>query len=631
MPQAEQEAPVEGEAVPRIAMLPTDVVEKIAAGEVVERPASVLKELVENAIDAQALFVRVDIEDAGSRLVRVRDNGEGMDPADAALALHRHATSKIRTAEDLAGISTNGFRGEALSAIAAVSRVVLTTRDDGRETATVISAEGGAIIDTGETARARGTTIEVRDLFYNTPARLKFLKSRQTERARLLAAFEELALAHPEIGFELFDREKAVYQLPAATDPRERISAILSSATVPFLVPIAVKHLFLSITGHITKPQYSQNARMKNYLFINKRPVSNRMLNFAIADAYRPFLPAGAYPVVVLFLDINNSLIDVNVHPAKREIRLSREREIFSLLKDGIISTIQNAILPSLGAIKSAPGTPASNTPQDPLALRQKIAVEKSIYTYLRTAGAPSNMPRTPYAGVPYARPAAGLQSAGSVHTETATQTHMPLGSDETMRIADLKPLGQHNRLYIVSSQGDTMVLIDQHAAQERIMFERLLSQLEQGSVVSQELLVPYTWELPHSDAAMLGRHIPMLAALKIDIEPFGDRAFILRSLPDAFGTVGNIHALLSGILEQITLLDEGTGQLPEPPPAIREKIASAACKASITANRELSLAEMQGIITDLAACDNPYYCPHGRPTLIKINTDELNRRFERT
>ncbi|MFZ0826154.1 MAG: DNA mismatch repair endonuclease MutL [Verrucomicrobiia bacterium] len=666
----------------RIKLLPEHVANQIAAGEVVERPASVVKELVENALDAQAARVTLEIQAGGRSLVRVTDDGTGMSRDDALLCLERHATSKIRKAEDLAAIATMGFRGEALPSIASVSRFTLTTRerDGGSPEGTQIIVNGGTIAEVKAAGSATGTSVEVRQLFFNLPARRKFLRAEETEAAHIQHYLTLAALAYPEVAFTFHKDARLVWQLPAQKSGadiasrldalRERLRALLGNEKllpVNFSAPLDdsvqpeetdifetagasdstpnPQRSTLRVWGFIGAPGVSRATRDGQHVFVNRRPVENRGLNYALLEGYHTALMKGRYPVCCLFLEIDPAAVDVNIHPSKREVKFHREFEIRKL----VARAVQETLLAFHGgealaqtqkikaeAIRQAELQPTPTLPNFPEKLKPATTVEplktpgqqpplKMGFSPPPPAGSP---PPTLVPKPEFSQPAPIPPSATPINRELAPkdgvrnpQSPMPLLS------VPLRLVGVVGRLYVVLESDRGLVLLDQHAAHERILFEQMLARMEQGGTApSQKLLLPETIELPVRDANFLREQLAALIRLGVGLNEFGERTFLLDALPpfvktaDARGFVLDLVDELKAAGREVNLARLG-----------EHTIAKTVCRHAVKANDPLGGSELENLIEDLRRCAMPYTCPHGRPTLIEMNYRELERKFGRT
>jgi len=662
----------------RVRLLPEQVANQIAAGEVIERPASIVKELVENSLDAGATRIQVEIQAGGRSLVRVTDDGTGMNRDDALLCLERHATSKISRAEDLAQIVTMGFRGEALPSIASVSRFTLTTRERNSDSpeGTQVIVHGGKILEVKAAGCAPGTSVEVRQLFFNLPARRKFLRTQETESAHVLHYLTLAALAHPSVAFTFVKDTRTVWQLPAQragedsaarlSGLRERLRSLVGDVKlveVDFTTELGgenvsdetesfetasperpdptrqTKDARLQVWGLMGAPGVSRATREDQHVFVNRRPVENRGLNFALMEGYHTALMKGRYPVCCLFLEIHPAAVDVNIHPAKREVKFHREGEV----RRNVAEAVRQALL----AFHQAQTKPASSTLQSASPLlsksNQEIGVSTDVVPELQTPPLPSfprSVERPPQ---PSEQPALKMGFAPArtkIPTTTqspstppahqfppATSTVQPLNAEATPLLAvPLRLVGVIGRLYVVLESDRGLVLLDQHAAHERILFEQMLERLERREQApSQKLLLPETIELSPRDANFLRGLLPELTRLGVELSEFGEQTFLLDALPP-FVKVGDARRFTLDLVDELKAAGEGvnSARLGE------HVVAKTVCRHAVKANDPLAGRELENLVEDLCRCTMPYTCPHGRPTLIEMNYRELERKFGR-
>jgi DNA mismatch repair protein MutL len=673
----------------RIHLLSEQVANQIAAGEVIERPASVVKELVENALDAQAARVTLEIQAGGRSLIRVTDNGTGMSRDDALLCLERHATSKIQKAEDLAAIVTMGFRGEALPSIASVSRFTLTTRErgGGSPEGTQIIVNGGKIVEVKAAGSATGTSVEVRQLFFNLPARRKFMRTEETEAAHIQHYLTLAALAYPEVAFTFQKDGRLVWQLPAHPAKRdgaaissrldalrERLRSLLgeekllsvnftaaldesvkpeetdifetASTSPSTLDPLArrseaetARLSTFRVWGFIGSPGVSRATREGQHLFVNRRPVENRGLNYALLEGYHTALMKGRYPVCCLFLEIDPAAVDVNIHPAKREVKFHREFEIRKFVAQAVQETLlafhgQESKVQSpkpkvvgQAELQPAPEISAPALPNFPEKLKPSPATLPQISPAAQTPlkmGFSSSLPATTEPQTP----------SSAVHPPSSPETgppsaisQLPSPSATPLLNVPLRLVGVIGKLYAVLESDRGLVLLDQHAAHERILFEQMLNRLEQnGTAPSQKLLLPETIELPARDANFLREQLAALTRLGVGLSEFGERTFLLDALPpfvksaDARRFVLDLVDELKAAGREVNLARLG-----------EHTIAKTVCRHAVKANDPLAGAELENLVEDLRHCAMPYTCPHGRPTLIEMNYRELEKKFGRT
>lgn len=618
----------------RIRLLPEQVANQIAAGEVIERPASVVKELVENSLDAQATRLTVEIQAGGRSLIRVTDDGAGMSRDDALLCLERHATSKITRAEDLSTIATMGFRGEALPSIASVSRFTLTTRERGSDSpeGTQVIVNGGKIASVKACGSPPGASVEVRQLFFNLPARRKFLRAEETESAHIQHYVALAALAFPAVAIEFLKDARPVWQLPAVKTPdklaalRERLRALSGSEDkllpVDFSVELpeidgeeeteapAPSASLFAVWGFIGAPGVSRATRQDQHVFVNRRPVENRGINFALLEGYHTALMKGRYPVCCLFIQINPAEADVNIHPAKREIRFHREKTVRQLLAQAVRETLlQFHTAPMVNAPAPRPQQPPPVPPPRP---------------------EPADLPDFPRLSRPLADwPAAPRPVVQPPSPAPSALTLQPSAFPPPSALLQvpLRVVGVVGRLYVVLESDRGLVLLDQHAAHERILFEQMLRRLEEsGPAPSQRLLLPETVELTARDAQFLREQLPALTRLGVGLAEFGERTFLLDALPP-YVKVSNPRRFILELVDELKAAGQSVNALR----LGEHTIAKTVCRHAVKANDLLAGPELENLIQDLRHCAMPYTCPHGRPTLIEMNFRELEKKFGRS
>ena len=647
----------------KIRLLPDKTVNQIAAGEVVERPASVVKELIENSLDAGAQNLGVTVQAGGKRLIQVLDDGEGMTPDDGLLAFERHATSKIQRVEDLMEIASLGFRGEALPSIAGVSRLLMETQAEGQRIGTAVEIAGPRIVGVREIARSRGTTVTVRDLFFNVPARKKFLKAESTELSHIVKVVTQYALAHPERRFSLVNSSSRLFSFQAVSQLRERLFQVFGAELLKQLVELETETpLFynqkpsttstlreqIRLHAFVSKPEVQKLNRNSLYFFVNRRMVRDRILMHALGEAYRRILPAGIFPVALVFIEIPYGEVDVNVHPSKTEIRFRNQSLIHDLLRESILKALMEA------------------RPQAPFLIRpQSLAVEdkgEATHEGLKeesflVAGAFSSEPRmSQYSSagsrelVPAnQRPSLDLETPSSVPVterlafqdscpvmstpSCAASAVTPAGQQLPNRPAewqgvpnpDIHPLGQIEDSFIVASDRGSLLIIDQHVAHERVLFEKVLHQRQEGDVESQGLLLPLIVELTPSQQVILENIKPELSSCGFEVEPFGRRTLAIKAVPSNLTTV-DFRKLLGELLEG---LEKETREVSLK--CLREKIAaSIACHAAIKINTHLEYSKMVWLIDELLKTRYPMTCPHGRPIILRYEKSEILKAFKR-
>ncbi len=631
----------------RIRLLPEHVANQIAAGEVVERPASVVKELVENALDAKPNRITVEIQAGGRSLVRVSDDGIGMSRDDALLCLERHATSKITRAEDLSAIATMGFRGEALPSIASVSRFSLNTRErDGVIEGTEIIVNGGKIVTVKAGGGAPGTSVEVRQLFFNLPARRKFLRSEETESAHIQHYLTLAALAYPAIAFEFIKDGRMLWQLPSVkaedkiTALRERLRGLygaeqkLLPVTFTSTLPVgavdeeaaaeeSAVDPALHVWGLIGAPGVSRSTRDEQHVFVNRRPVENRGINFALLEGYHTALMKSRYPVCALFIELDASEVDVNIHPAKREVKFHHERAVRQIVSGAVRKALLDFHAP-VAAPQIASAKPPAPTAPAPL----KLEPQPSSAPEHEPIELP-NFPKLskPLPNWPSPKPPESVTPQIPTQPIQPSIVNQPSQAPVPLLHVPLRLVGVIGKLYVILESDRGLVLLDQHAAHERILFEQMLQRLEQqDSAPSQRLLLPETVELAARDASFLREQLPTLIRLGVGLSEFGERTFLLDALPP-FVKVSDPRRFILELVDDLKSVGAGVNTL-----RLGEHvIAKTVCRHAVKANDVLAGMELENLIEDLRHCQMPYTCPHGRPTIIEMNFKELEKKFGRT
>jgi DNA mismatch repair protein MutL len=602
---------------PRVKILPEQLTNKIAAGEVVERPASVVKELVENAIDAGCREVTVEIEAGGRRLIRVTDDGSGMSREDALLSLERHATSKIGSDSDLFNLSTLGFRGEALPSIASVSRLTLATREKERDEGTEIYIEGGRVRDVKSCGMAPGTVITVRNLFFNTPARLKFMKSQETETGHVGDLLTRLALSRPDIRFIYLNDGRTVFRLREG-ELAVRAAGLLGSALSRGLHPVDYTDGDLSVAGLVAAPETSRSASSHLYTYINGRFIRDKVVQHAVLQAYRNFLERGRFPVVALFITLPAGEVDVNVHPTKHEVRFREQGRVHDAIQSAVESVLRGTPWLRSTVPARSGAEPVGKTTED-----ARNAVREALAAYR-----PAQPSQQRFAPVPpvAARRSEVYQpvSVQQVCTEETVEPPVVVPSAPGY-FSSLAVIGQFHAMYILCQDGDDLVLIDQHAAHERVAFERLKGQYLQGGVESQGLLFPESVEFSHSETAVLREHGATLHRIGFGIEHFGGSSWLLNALPRQLSGSDHLR-LLRDILEELLSLGRSRGL----DDILEELLTRIACHSVVRGIHPLSPAEIRELFRQMDATDFSTNCPHGRPVSRRITLAEIERMFKR-
>ncbi len=604
-----------------IRLLSAHVANKIAAGEVVERPSSVVKELVENAIDARAVRIDITVTAGGRKLVAVSDDGCGMGRDDALLSVERQATSKLHDVDDIERIDTLGFRGEALPSIASVSRFTLKTRRAQDESGTEISVLGGNLQEARESGVPPGTTVEVRDLFFNVPARRKFLRTYQTEQAHIRAVFTLQALAHPEVGLSLTADGRELYRLPPDASLEERVRDLFGDDFRADLRPVNKRCGDISVSGFAGLPNMTRNERGEQYVFVNRRPATAPVIAYALREAYPP-LDRERRPVALLFIDLPPDQVDVNVHPAKREVRFRKVAEV----REAIIAAIGEAIgyrrnaaaaTTDPAAVPCSAFTHASTAMPSPLTSRTDI----------------SRAPAFPYPGAAATDPAVLRSAFTRAPTTHGAGAPAPTGSglpllpvpESDAPWSWCRLLGQAAGRYLLLETNDGYVTVDPRAARERVLYERLMESCAKGTAAVQSLLLPETVRLAPADAARLRKHLTTVQDMGFEVEDFGGDHFIVEALPDLLGQV-SCRALLENIAHDL----ESAGTRRGSERWREEIVAKAACRAASGTSEKLSDEQAEQLVNDLALTRMPYTCPRGRPTMIFTSYRELERKFGR-
>ncbi|MBD1379305.1 DNA mismatch repair endonuclease MutL [Metabacillus arenae] len=615
---------------------------KIAAGEVVERPASVVKELVENSLDANSSIIEIEVEEAGLSKIRIVDNGDGIEADDCLNAFHRHATSKIKDENDLFRIRTLGFRGEALPSIASVSELELKT-STGSDAGSRIKLSGGKVIIHEPASSRKGTEIVVSDLFFNTPARLKYMKSIHTELGNITDVVNRLALSHPEVSFRLLHNGKQLLYTNGKGDVRQVLASIYGLSIAKKMIPIHLKSLDFEIKGHVSLPEITRASRNYISTIINGRFIKNYALVRAIQQGFHTLLPIGRFPIIYLEILMDPLLVDVNVHPAKMEVRLSKEMELNELITSGIKDTFKQEQLipevskPTIKAKKPSEQQFFTFHHQDNQAVQTSDKQEDSVK---RNFSDESKLPANEE--ISEKNPPDKLVSEKEESNETTrdenfqiyhqelTDSHSSIISEKTIqeenqeRMPPLYPIGQMHGTYILAQNDRGLYIVDQHAAQERIKYEYYREKVGEIASEVQELLVPLTMEFSSNDSLIIDAHIDLLKSVGIFLESFGRNSYIVRSHPQWFPK-GNEESVIEEIIQQV--IDERKIDIKK----LREEAAiMMSCKASIKANQHLRNEEIFALLESLRKTEDPFTCPHGRPIIVHYSTYEMEKMFKR-
>lgn len=631
----------------RIAQLSELVANQIAAGEVVERPASVIRELLDNAIDAGATKIDITVTGGGLTRMEVQDNGCGMDEEDLNLSIIRHATSKLRTMDDFRKLHTLGFRGEALPSIASVSRMTLRSRVDLHPGGIELRVIGGEKIEQSTVGMARGTRVIVEDLFYNTPARLKFVRSLQTEVSHITEVVTKRAMAYPSIAFTLKVDGKLVFLTPGSGDLTAVFLSLYGADVTKRALAVHETRPDLRVSGLIGAPQDARTARHAMWFYVNQRPIRSQALQFAVIEGYGTALFKGRYPLTALFLEMDPALVDVNIHPSKLEVRFSEEQDV----RDAVTRAIKAALLTGLYIPDLSLHTAL---PDEPLRLREQPPASEYSPRQLAFHGAapiesaPAQIPRqnqdqavrvydsqsrekktlATFAHPPAAKAPSSLDQ-GAEFAEAMMRTHAreqrltSASADNRQTGARLRPLAQALSMYVVAEDDDAVYLIDQHAAHERVLYERFMVMAGSGNSQTQELLVPLTFSLTPAAFFRVMERVDDAKRLGLVYEAFGEHDLVVRAVPlwwQGIPLDRMVHEVIDTFLEE-----EGVDQK-----TWEKRVILRACKAAIKANQRLSMLEMQALLDELSTLQNPFTCPHGRPTALRIGRERLEKEFRR-
>jgi DNA mismatch repair protein MutL len=606
-----------------IRILPEDLVDKIAAGEVVERPASVVKELVENSIDAGAGNIDVEIKNGGIKYIRVTDDGMGMDERNALLAFERHATSKIKTTDDLFRIATLGFRGEALPSIAAVCFLDILTRTEESLSGTRIKIEGGVAKETKQMGSPVGTSVIVRELFYNVPARRKFLKTVLTETRHVIDLVTKFAICYPQVSFKLKSDERELFNFPAAADLHQRVSELFPKNQLQKCIEVRSGGTLPDVFGFLGKPEIARSNRAELYLFVNRRPIVSRSLYHAIQSGYGELLPKGKYPFAILLVNVDPQLVDVNVHPTKSEVRFVDERGMYDLVHTRVKEHLTSPeVIPQFGSGVDRTHPEHTGRPADLAGTR--ASVDRA------------NRPSPPIDSIPFIRESAERSQPSQesfLVDPRERQAQAPVGGSQTRDAKDVSAdkkvkagvgdLWQLANTYILTQIKGSLMILDQHAAHERILYEEALRNLQGPTASSQQVLFPTVVELTPQEFHVLEQYQDLIRKLGFEIKHFGGRSVLVTAVPSIVRKKSG-EVLLREILSQVQ--EEGKQEKDK----VRVVAKSFACHGSVQAGETLTREEMRHLVEKLFSSEEPYSCPHGRPTVVNFPLSELNKRFGR-
>ncbi|HLQ74063.1 MAG TPA: DNA mismatch repair endonuclease MutL [Bacillota bacterium] len=587
---------------------------KIAAGEVVERPSSVVKELIENSIDAKSTWIKIDVKEAGLQMIKVTDNGQGMSTVDCEIAFSRHATSKIKYEQDLFHIKTLGFRGEALASISAVSKLDVKS-SQGNEAGTHLRFEGGKLIERLKSDARRGTEVCVRDLFYNTPARLKYVKTIHTELGHITDLVNRLALAHPTIRFELSHNGNSLLQTTGSGQLLQVIKQVYGMKIAEQMIEVSTETLDYRVTGYISKPELTRANRSYVSTIVNGRYIRNIGLARAIAEGYDTLLPIHRHPVVILNIEMDPILIDVNVHPTKLEVRFSKENELFTAVREMIKQTFRSKTLIPEMSHEQVKRRQSHSQPSEHLHMQSFIDEQprEDVNKYTHTQADEQFLHKVEHVN----------ETENDTRKEYVSKNEAAPVSDRD-RMPVLYPIGQLLGTYILAQNDHGFYMIDQHAAQERIKYESYRQKLRQNESTNQQLLLPIMIECTHKEALYIEKHQDVLESIGLYLESFGQHTYAVRSHPTWFPK-GEEKEIIEEMIEQI--LKEQTINIGN----IREEVAILmACKGSIKANQYLTKNDMESLLLQLREMEDPFTCPHGRPVIVHFSTYEIEKMFKR-
>ena len=619
----------------KIALLTQDTIDKIAAGEVVERPSSVVKELVENAIDAKATAITIEIKEGGISFIRISDNGCGIDKSEVPLAFLRHSTSKIRSVEDLLCVSSLGFRGEALSSISAVARVELITKTPDSLTGVRYQIEGSKEIAFEEIGAPDGTTFLVKDLFYNTPARKKFLKSAQTEGSYIADMVEKLALSHPDVSFKFIQNNQTKLHTSGNGNIKDLIYHVFGREISGAVLPVDIENELFSVKGYIGKPVITRGNRNYEIYFINGRYVKSQLLSKAIEEAYKSFLMQHQYPFCVLYFTFKGESLDVNVHPTKMELRFDNNQEVYQYLCNGLYEVLSHKeMIPEVPVTEEKKNVTIvreyKESIPEPFEARRlnQVRTQESIFSPRQLESVRQSVKKdSPYeVKYPTHTNSASVTVSENNSVKYENITLESLSNEFLTKDAKKKHrvIGQLFKTYWLVEFEDKLFIVDQHAAHEKVLYERTMSTLKEKEYTSQTISPPIVLSLDANEILMLEKYKDQIAKMGYEVESFGGKEYMISAIPANLFKV-DMKDLFIEMLDDFFNL---SGR--ETPELILEKVASMSCKAAVKGNQNLSYTEFDALVEELLTLDNPYNCPHGRPTIISMTKYEIEKKFKR-
>ena len=607
-----------------IRILDKSTADKIAAGEVVERPLSVVKELVENSIDAGAKKIAVEIKNGGKSYIRVTDDGCGIAADECEKAFMRHATSKIIKAEDLNSISTLGFRGEALASIAAISRTELLTKTKESKTGSKLIIEGGQIIENTPVGCPDGTTMVIRNLFFNTPARLKFMRADSAESSSVIEFVTDIALAYPDIRIQMINNDKILFATNGRGNRGQTIATLTSSILADKLIPFIYEEEGITVEGYVSGPGESRSSRKNQVFFVNGRVIDSKVIEKGINRAYSDRLFEGRFPICYLFITVSPERMDVNIHPNKRQVRFYDEDAIINTVKKGIVTALDSEEAVPTIKEKLKPYNKIENKKDNPKEVRDAVDINSLLSNYEQTKESNKTIFEQNTVETPKEKEIVETQEQIKIAVqEEISKPIFTVTEPKRFDFSSLQIHGQFFGTYIQLSDEETIYFIDQHAAHERIFFEKLMNQFQSREKHRQPLLIPITFEVSHADKEREDLWLTVLEDMGFSLDEFGPLSYRVSEIP-MFMSMSEAEDFLSDFTDGIGTYEDIRDN------KTLDKIATRACKAAVKANDYLSKEEIKQLITDLDKCNNPFSCPHGRPTFIKITKSDLEKRFKR-
>ena len=607
-----------------IRILDKSTADKIAAGEVVERPLSVVKELVENSIDAGAKKIAVEIKNGGKSYIRVTDDGCGIAADECEKAFMRHATSKIINAEDLNSISTLGFRGEALASIAAISRTELLTKTKESKTGSKLIIEGGQIIENTPVGCPDGTTMVIRDLFFNTPARLKFMRADSAESSSVIEFVTDIALAYPDIRIQMINNDKILFATNGRGNRGQTIATLTSSILADKLIPFIYEEEGITVEGYVSGPGESRSSRKNQVFFVNGRVIDSKVIEKGINRAYSDRLFEGRFPICYLFITVSPERMDVNIHPNKRQVRFYDEDAIINTVRKGIITALDSEEAVPTIKEKAKPYNKIENKNDSPKEVRDAVDINSLLSNYEQTKESNKTIFEQNTVETPKEKEIVETQEQIKIAVQDEiSKPIFTVTEPKRFDFSSLQIHGQFFGTYIQLSDEETIYFIDQHAAHERIFFEKLMNQFQSREKHRQPLLIPITFEVSHADKEREDLWLTVLEDMGFSLDEFGPLSYRVSEIP-MFMSMSEAEDFLSDFTDGIGTYEDIRDN------KTLDKIATRACKAAVKANDYLSKEEIKQLITDLDKCNNPFSCPHGRPTFIKITKSDLEKRFKR-